>query len=285
MNSIFFLCISENVSSTHRTLCAEPECSFSLNAETATVTQMKKVTQRYYLNMKTCSCMLEHISRGNIPRKELLSMSVSIPFRGKRRIKLVCCHESSQQQRWSRSKRTRAGTKKSESPQFILTSCPCFSKPPQQESPQAEAEPAQAVVQGLSQSPCGKAMGSTGVQGSDSRGATPATAQSLLCWLLCQGQKHNQPGAPAVPAATVQFLMVLASKIIHTKPSQAPTTTYRYQTEVGISWHYHPTLNDLPGFSSMYPSASCSVFSKTQDPEWVHLHRIMQLYSLFFFIF
>lgn len=56
MNIIFLLCISGSASSTHRTLCSEQECRFSLNAEIATVTQVKKVTQKYYLNMKTGSC-------------------------------------------------------------------------------------------------------------------------------------------------------------------------------------------------------------------------------------
>lgn len=135
---------------------------------------------------------MEHISRRNIASKELLPMSVSIQntltsFRGKRRIKLVCCHKTSWQQRWSRSKGHEQEQRNQNLPSSFWPRAPCFSKPPQQECPQAEAEPAQAVEQGLSQSPHGKAMGSTGVQGPDPRGA---------------GAAPNHSPGPAVPALT-----------------------------------------------------------------------------------
>lgn len=91
----------------------------------------------------------------------------------------------------------------------------------------------------------------------------PATAQSPLCQLSCQGQMHNQPWAPVVPADTGQFLRVRASKTICTNPSQASTTWELQVRDRGLDFLALPSHTEW--FENMYPSLCClqHVFKNT----------------------
>lgn len=122
----------------------------------------------------------------------------------------------------------------------------------------------------------------------EEQGPLPATAQAPLCRLSRRGRMHNQPWAPAVPAATVQFLMVWASKI-RTNPSQAPTTTYLGVTGtrqkfgfLGITFLRWMIYQDSTARTSLLPAAC---FQKYRIQSKFSLHRTMQLYSLFLYFF